>query len=434
MELQIKFAEFLKKPFFNKKKFTCIAAGRQTGKTYNAVIWIMTQLLTNPKTKGLWVDTVQGNLDRYVERYFRNIFGKVWNLVKYDKVLKLIKLNNGSYLDLRSAERPENMQGFNYDYVVLNEAGIILKDEQLWYNTILPMCQNAKVKIIGTPKGQNLFHKLFRMNHKDWESYQFSCFDSPYWDKEKLETVQMQVPEDVFKQEFLGEFLENEGIVFKRFNQCIKDYEIPKLQSIDAKFYIGVDLAKFADYSVITVLNNQGELVDYYRFNKIDYTTQKSKILSVWNKYNKPYIIIDATGVGAPIVDDINKETNGKTIGYVFSNQSKREIIELLSLAFEKNEITIPKSFKELINELEVFEYSITPSGLVAYSAPEGFHDDCVISLALCYYLYKQRRTQYNLKEIQKALFDRNIIKKKLENNIITKEMIYEEILQQMLK
>lgn len=429
MELQIKFAEFLKKPFFNKKKFTCIAAGRQTGKTYNAVIWIMTQLLTNPNKKGLWVDTVQGNLDRYVDRYFRTIFSQIWDLVKYDKILKLIKLNNGSYLDLRSAERPENMQGFNYDYVVLNEAGIILKDEQLWYNTILPMTQNAAVKIIGTPKGQNLFHKLYHTNHNDWISYRFTCFDSPYWDKEKLENVQMQVPEDVFKQEFLGEFLENEGVVFKRFSQCVKDYEIPKNQLSEGfKFYIGVDLAKFSDFTVITVMNNLGEVVDYYRFNKIDYTTQKMKIINIWERYGKPYIMMDATGVGAPIVDDINKETNGKTIGYVFNNQSKRELIETLSLAFEKNEIIIPKIYKELINELEVFEYSITSTGLLSYSAPEGYHDDCVISLALCYYLYKQKKMPYNSKDIQKAIFDRNIVKKKLENNIITKEMIYEDI------
>lgn len=429
MELKIKFADFLKQAFFNDAKFTCIAAGRQTGKTYNAAIWIFSQLLTNENKKGLWVDTVQGNLDRYVDRYFRNIFAKVWHLIKYDKVLKLIKFDNGSYMDLRSAERPENMQGFNYDYVVLNEAGIILKNEELWYNAIFPMCQNAIVKIIGTPKGKNLFHKLFRSNSKEWDSYKFSCYDSPYWDKERLENVKIQVPEDVFKQEFLGEFLDNEGIVFKKFSQCIKDYEIPKNQlSEGLKFYIGVDLAKFSDFTVITVMNDLGEVVDYYRFNKIDYTTQKIRIYSVWEKYGKPYIMMDATGVGAPIVDDINKETNGKTIGYVFNNQSKRELIETLSLAFEKNEVVIPKAYKELINELEIFEYSITSTGLVSYSAPEGYNDDCVISLALCYYLYKQKKIPYNSKDIQKAIFDRNIVKKKLENNIITKEMIYEEI------
>jgi hypothetical protein len=36
---------------------------------------------------------------------------------------------NGSVIDFGSAERPENLEGFSYDFVVLNEAGIILKKE-----------------------------------------------------------------------------------------------------------------------------------------------------------------------------------------------------------------------------------------------------------------------------------------------------------------
>jgi len=33
--------------------------------------------------------------------------------------------------------------------------------------------------------------------------------------------------------------------------------------------------------------------------------------------------------------------------------------------------------------ELETFEYEKTPSGNIVYSAPKGYFDDCVISLAL---------------------------------------------------
>jgi hypothetical protein len=36
-----------------------------------------------------------------------------------------------------------------------------------------------------------------------------------------------------------------------------------------------------------------------------------------------------------------------------------------------------------MIDELERYQYEITESGLVRYGAPDGFHDDTVISLAL---------------------------------------------------
>ena len=37
----------------------------------------------------------------------------------------------------------------------------------------------------------------------------------------------------------------------------------------------------------------------------------------------------------------------------------------------------------ELINELSTFTFEQTDGGLIKYSAPDGMHDDIVISLAL---------------------------------------------------
>jgi len=57
-------------------------------------------------------------------------------------------------------------------------------------------------------------------------------------------------------------------------------------------------------------------------------------------------------------------------------------------LAFEHQRVTIPR-LEILLSEIEVFEYQITRSGNISYNAPGGFHDDCVISLALAYQLVK---------------------------------------------
>ena len=43
--------------------------------------------------------------------------------------------------------------------------------------------------------------------------------------------------------------------------------------------------------------------------------------------------------------------------------------------------ILFPK-INELIEELESFSYEITPNGF-KYTAPDGYHDDCVIALGL---------------------------------------------------
>jgi len=46
---------------------------------------------------------------------------------------------------------------------------------------------------------------------------------------------------------------------------------------------------------------------------------------------------------------------------------------------------------QELINELSIYEYEKTMAGNVKYSAPSGYHDDCVISLALAVWWITQR-------------------------------------------
>ena len=68
--------------------------------------------------------------------------------------------------------------------------------------------------------------------------------------------------------------------------------------------------------------------------------------------------------------------------GFQFTNTSKQQLIEYLSVQLEQQKITFP-DIPELIHELELFQYEITRAGNVRYSAPQGYHDDCVISLAL---------------------------------------------------
>jgi len=180
------------------------------------------------------------------------------------------------------------------------------------------MTKKAKVKFIGTPKGKNLFHKLHHQNEPDFAHYTFSAYDSPFWTKEALDKIKTQIPSIVFSQEFLAEFAEDQSSVFKNIDNCVEDYQLP-LQTEDSRFYMGVDLAKFTDFTVITVLNDKGKLVYHDRFNQLDYTFQKTKILEIAQKYNA-YVMIDATGVGVAIFDDLKRQLYDKLQGFQFTS------------------------------------------------------------------------------------------------------------------
>jgi len=70
--------------------------------------------------------------------------------------------------------------------------------------------------------------------------------------------------------------------------------------------------------------------------------------------------------------------------GFQTTNATKAAIIEALALAFEQGAIHIMAD-PILIGELQAYEMYRLPSGMVRYSAPEGLHDDCVMSLALAW-------------------------------------------------
>lgn len=374
--------------FESKAKKKIIPKGRRFGLTKGYANDCIESMLDGVSPI-LWVDTVYPNITRYIERYFFPILSKLpkstWQWREQKKELQVLD----SVCDLRSADRPELIEGFAYKKIYLNEAGIILKKRYLWENTILPMIMDfdPMVYVGGTPKGQGLFFELYMKAkdplNKDWEHFDFTSYDNPYLDKETIDTLANDMPDLVRRQEIYAEFLEDKSLVFRNFENCMGS--IIKEPEFQKRYYAGFDVAKHVDYSVLIIIDEDGSMVYFNRFQK-DYPYQKKLVAEVVRKYNNATLLIDASGVGDPIYDDF-VEMDLNVEPYKFTNLSKKQLIECLMLAFELEKIKILNE-PILIDEIKIFSYEISSSGLIKYSAPEGYHDDCVISLALANWCY----------------------------------------------
>lgn len=385
MNLKTRYPEFIYPALFNEAKHTIIHAGRQTGKTYNTAQWLLEETL-ELGCRSLWVDTVHANIDKYIDWYFRPILADIWQYCSWNAQRKILKLPSGE-IDFGSAQKPENLEGFNYHRYVLNEGGIILRKSSLWDNTLFPMIkgENVKGKIIGTPKGRNKFHELAvlgRSENPEYETFHFTVYDSPYWTSKQIETARSLSPELVFKQEYMAEFIEGEGMVFRKIREVVKDTYTEPVKG--RRYVIGVDLAKHVDFTVIIVIDDLTHEVVYKdRFNQIDWVLQRARIKSAWEKWNRGRIILDSTGNGDSVFDEL--VAMGMTVTpFKFTNQSKAEIVNNLSVAIENKEIWLPND-PQVIDELEIFEYEVSKTGNVSYNAPEGFHDDIVMALCLAW-------------------------------------------------
>jgi hypothetical protein len=206
-----------------------------------------------------------------------------------------------------------------------------------------------------------------------WESFKFTTYDNPYIDSTEIDEARTQLPSAVFEQEYMANPMENAANPFgsEHIRACIRP------MSYNEPVCYGIDLAKSYDFTVIIGLDLNGIVCYYERFQR-DWSTTKQTIL----KLPKKPIVIDSTGVGDPIFEDLQRE--GLQIqGLKFTQGSKQQLMIGLQTAIHTQKIGYPDG--EIVRELEVFEYQYSATG-VKYSAPSGFHDDCVMALSLAWH------------------------------------------------
>lgn len=372
----------------DKYRFIVISAGRQSGKTFFCVAVIVLHALINKDSVCWWVAPVY-DISRIAFR--RAIaFCQHFNIPhKTNKSELCIKFANGSTIWFKSADKEDSLRGESVNFMVIDEMGVIKRQSWEYALRGTITATKASVIFIGTPKGKNLFYDLYIMGqdkeNTDYISFQFASNESPFFGAEEWESVK-RLPQRIFEQEYQAKFIDDGGEVFRGITDCISGDLEPYHPG--KSYFAGVDLAKSYDYTVITILDHHGHLCAFDRFNDISWTVQKQRIIDLCSKYDA-MVVLDSTGLGDPILDDLSPHI--RVTGFKFSNISKRQIIESLAMSIERREITFPE-IPELINELSIFTFEQTSGGLIRYSAPEGLHDDIVISLALAHHGYYGNR------------------------------------------
>jgi phage FluMu gp28-like protein len=282
------------------------------------------------------------------------------------------KFVTGGEIRFFTGERLDNFRGLRLHNVIIDEASYIPYLQDAWNNAIRPTLTDfeGKALFISTPRGKDFFYNLYLRNSGDWKSFKYTTYDNPFIKVSEIDDAKNSLPMSAFEQEFMANPSENSanpfGIDFIRQN-------IQTLSSNNPICY-GIDLAKSYDYTVICGLDANGAVCSFDRFQS-DWTTTKAKIRGLGNVPK----LIDATGVGDPIVEELQRE-DYLIEGFKFTSQSKQQLMEGLVTSIQQGNVKYPDGI--IVDELSIFEYIYTANG-VKYSAPNGMHDDCVCALAL---------------------------------------------------
>jgi len=363
-------------------RFRVVSAGRRFGKTRLAVLECLA--VANEGKRAWWISPTY-KMSNVGWRPLRQMASRIPGAV-IRKAEREVVIPGGGLVAVRSADNPDALRGEGLDFVVMDEAAYIMPEA--WIEAIRPALSDrlGRALFISTPRGRNWFWDIHRKGgvEPDWSSFTYPTSANPFMPAGEIEAARAELPEIIFRQEYLAEFVDSEGAVFRR----VHDAAIlqPLEQPLEGHQYsAGVDVAASVDYTVITVLDvNTREMVALDRFNRVDYPVLEDRIAAAYAKWNMIGMVVEANSIGQGVIDHLhNRGMN--IIPFTTTNTSKHGIIQSLQSAFEHGQIKILDN-PVLVGELLSFESKKTTSGNFTYSAPEGQHDDCVMSLALAWY------------------------------------------------
>lgn len=299
---------------------------------------------------------------------------------------QLIQLPGGGSVQIRSADNPQSLRGEGLDYLVMDECAFIA--EEAWTEALRPALSDrlGRALFISTPKGRNWFWRAFVRGQDggdEWASWQFPTGTNPYIAHTEIEAARLSLPERIFRQEYLAEFIDDAGGVFRRVVDAATAIQ-QKEPTAGHKYAMGVDWGKHNDFTVLTLIDlDEQATVQIDRFNQIDYQVQLGRLQALYERFKPITIVAERNSMGEPLIEQLQRQ--GLPVSaFNTTNATKTQVIESLALAFERGDLRI-LSDPTLIAELQAYEMERLPSGLVRYGAPEGMHDDMVMSLALAW-------------------------------------------------
>jgi hypothetical protein len=416
-----------------KKRFRTVCTGRRFGKTLCLAAELLDRGGCEKAGDYGWIAPTYNVAERGIEAFreiadgFIQVCGRAPTRVEFAGPAGKVRIW------FLSADNADNIRGYGFQGIVVDEAAMISPD--VWNYVLRPTIAQTSgwAVFVSTPKGHNWFYDLYTRGmdpgESDYASFTFPSKASPYFPVKEWEEARRTLPEDVFRQEYEAEFMEDSAGVFRNVDGCLIREDVTTKYAKDAKegcirnVVIGCDVAKHTDWTVLIAMDAEtGRCFAMERFNHLDWPIQKERILGFARKY-RGRLILDATGVGDPIFDDL-KRVWPDIEGFKFTAGSKTALVQRLIVAVEQRRVSWPAgvvvrsqesgeefeqktaklakvgmgsidpqigadergwgaNWQVLTNEMKRYEYEILPSGGITYNAPAGYHDDCVMALAL---------------------------------------------------
>jgi len=395
-----------------KHKYSVILAARQTGKSFIVSLWAFFRALEIPNHTILVISPSERqskNLIDKVKMHIQAIKNIKYEIVEDTKLNSLeIKFPNNSKI-VALPSKPETVRGFSGD-VIMDEAAFFEQGMEV-YKAVFPTITRKpeyKLIAISTPKGKtDLFYYLWTIaeeNNELWFKYKLTIFDAVEKGLDvDIDNLRQGIKdEDAWRTEYLCEFIDELGsiLTYELIQSCEEEnILINNLRKIQNDIYIGIDIGRKKDLTVITVLEKVGSVLFVRKIEEIKNMPyhKQLEIISHYTSFARK-VAIDETGLGNMLAEELERKFPSKVIKVNFSAKTKEEMASRLKTKFQDRNIRIPID-KNLREDLHSVKKALTPSGNVKIEgSTSDSHADRFWSLALAVQSADDKRFDWSFK------------------------------------
>lgn len=364
------------------KRFNVLACGRRWGKTKYGCDVACEEMLD-----GRHVGWFAPTSDYYYQAW-ETLCDWLYPAVRWkSEQTKRLELKTGGTVKLWSIhDKADAGRGDKYHKVIVDEAAMVPHLKKWWDEAGRATLADygGTADFLSTPKGLNGFYQLFLLgqdpSEAEWAAWQMPTSANPHIPAEEVEAMRRGMPERVFQQEVLAQFLEDGAGVFRGVSRCVDKGRDRNEKGEGEWFQAGLDLARHEDFTVLTVLDDRRRQVWFERINQVSWERVIAMAKAVHELFGC-HFVVDSTGVGDAIFDRLCNE-GVPCVAYNLTNASKEALVDGLAILIEHGQVRL-MDVPVQTGELTTFQYEALPSGRLRMGAPLGMHDDCVIALAL---------------------------------------------------
>jgi hypothetical protein len=435
----------------HNNRFVICKFPRQTGKSTTVVAYILHYILFNPEVNVAILANKLATARELLTRLklaYENLPNwlqqgvEEWNKTN-------IELENHSKV-IAAATSSSAVRGGSFNMIFLDEFAYVPPGvAEEFFSSVYPTISSGKetkVLIVSTPKGLNMFYKMWvdaEEGRSDYVPIEVHWNQVPGRDETWKKQTIANTSEEQFRCEFECDFIgSTQTLIDAKKLKCLawktpnestdEGLNIYEKAKEDHQYVITVDVSrgKELDYHAITVIDitkTPYNVVCSFRNNTMSPMVLPNLIYRIGNTYNTAHVLVEINDIGGQVADILHHDLEydnilvtsvrgrkGQTLDGGFG-ASQSQLGVRTTKAVKRLGCSVLKSLIEdnklLIEDYEtIIELVSFVAKANSYEADKGHHDDLVMTLVLFGWL----TTQTYFKDLTNFDLRKNLFQEKI--------------------